>query len=698
MPEKNRHPTRPGRYDPDYISFSIETQPSENLKIDKENREIDLSISSEIKVKRWWGEMVLGHNPGECRLERIKTVGSFLFAHGRDPQQGVMPVGPVLDVYLDEKARKYRARLKFDTDERSELIFQKVQSGSLKGVSVGVQIYKFLHVEEGEEERGFSGPVDIATDWEIYEISLEPTPAIPNVGVGLSLSDSAETPSENNQTQEVNDMKMFTVTRDGKEVQVQESELTSEERIQLGLYKPPAQQQDPPKKEGLSAEEAAKAERERQKQIREICFKAGIEGEELSKYLDGDYTVEQVQKFALEKLASERTPVSVSYGGMVDETDKFRAAAIDGLSAKAGVKIEKPAPGANDFRRYTLLQLMQHCYYRQNGKPFFGSPEELFYQITKQGEKHFFDGDTERFSGPYASSSDFPLILANVANKSMLQAYQEAPTTYQTWVAVGNLRDFKPATGVRMSEAPGLEDIGEHGEFRHGQMTESAVRRQLSTKGIKWSLTRVMIINDDLDAFTKMPAAYAAAARRNINTDVYRTLNGNPVMDEDNIQLFDAAHNNLSANPAVVSVQSLDEGLQAMMTQRGLLGEATLNIKPRYILLPPSRATAAMQVIASTIDPGQLIPGIPNPFHNSLVAVVDAELQNQTIGGSLTAWRLLADQNQAPTIQVDFLNGRDTPIMESQVSFNMLGIEYRMYHDWGVKAIDWRGAYMNPGA
>jgi hypothetical protein len=59
---------------------------------------------------------------------------------------------------------------------------------------------------------------------------------------------------------------------------------------------------------------------------------------------------------------------------------------------------------------------------------------------------------------------------------------------------------------------------------------------------------------------------------------------------------------------------------------------------------------------------------------------------------------LISDPRQAKTIQVDFLNGRDTPIMESQVEFDMLGITYRMYHDWGVKGMDFRGAYMNPGA
>lgn len=699
MPENNRHPTGPGRYDPDYIAFSIDLQSTENLKIDVEKREVDLSISSEVKVRRWWGNMVLGHNPGECRLERIKTVGSFLFAHGRDPQQGVMPVGPVLDVYLDQAAKKYRAKLKFDTDERSELIFQKVQNGSLKGVSVGVQIYKFLKIEEGEEERGFQGPIEIATDWEIYEISLEPTPAIPNVGVGLSLSDPEETPSENNQKQEVNDMKTFTVTRDGKEVQVKESELTSEERIQLDLDKPPAKTQEPPAKpEGLSAEEALKAEKERQKQIRTICLQAGIEGEDLNKYLDGDFTVEQVQKLALEKLVKERTPISSTYGGVVDEADKFRAAATDGIALKVGIKVEKPVPGAEDFRGFSLSQLMQYCYQRQHGKAFWGSPEELFDHITRAGEKQRFEGRPEQFSGPYASSSDFPLILANVANKSMLQAYQEAPTTYQVWCAIGTLKDFKQATGVRLSEANGLLPLGEHGEFEHAQMTESAVRRQLSTKGIKWSLTRKMIINDDLDAFTKMPAAYAQAARRTINRDVYALLCSNPLMDEDNQPLFNlAAHNNLPAAGAAVSVNTLAVGYEAMMTQTDLQGQAYLNIEPRYILLPPSRQTAAVQFLTSAADPGQLIPGIPNPYYNKLVPVVDAMLQFGP-NGSNTAWRLIADQNQSPVIQVDFLNGRDTPIMESQVSFDMLGIEYRMYHDWGVKAIDYRGAFMNTGA
>lgn len=700
--------------DLNYIPFSIDLS-AEELKIDAEKRTIDLSITSETLVRRWWGNMVLGHNPGECRLQRIKTVGSFLFAHGRDPQQGVMPVGPILDAYLDEKNRKYRANLKFDTDERSELIWQKVQSGSLKGVSVGVQFYKFIKVEADEEERGFKGPVEIATDWEIVEISLEPTPAIPNVGVGLSLSEPDESLTEINKL-EVNQMK-FTVTRDGKEVQVEESALTSEERIKLGLDAPPP----PPKKEelgtpaapqGPSVEETLKKERERQRQIRAICLKAGIEGEDLNKYLDGEFTIEQIQGFALEKLSNERSPLSNVKGDFKDETDKFRAAAVDGLSQRIGVKIEKPAPGAGDFRHFSLSQLMQYCYQRKHGKAFWGSPEELFSMIATPGERQWFglsERQSEQFSGPYGSSSDFPLILSNVANKSMLQAYQETPTTYQAWTAIGSLKDFKIATGVRMSEAEGLLPIGEHGEFIHAEMAETAVRRQLSTKGIGWSLTRKMIINDDLDAFSDMPAAYAQAARRTINLDVYWTLLSNPIMDEDSQPLYTvgAPHNNQAApaGVAAVNVNSLADAYEAMMLQRNLQGLAIVGVEPRYILLPPSRQVTAVQFLTSTSDPAQVIPGIPNPYYNRLVPVVEPLLQvgiparagRQAVAGSQTAWRLVADARQVKTIQVDFLNGRDTPIMESQVSFTMLGIEYRMYHDWGVKAFDYRGTYLNTG-
>jgi hypothetical protein len=56
-----------------------------------------------------------------------------------------------------------------------------------------------------------------------------------------------------------------------------------------------------------------------------------------------------------------------------------------------------------------------------------------------------------------------------------------------------------------------------------------------------FSLTRQAIINDDLDAFTKIPNAWAVLAIRTIGDLVYAILTGNPRMS-DGIALFHADH------------------------------------------------------------------------------------------------------------------------------------------------------------
>ena len=620
----------------------------EDHQIDIENRTVDLSITSEIPVKRWWGMMALGHNPGECRLDRLKTVGSFLFAHGRDPIYGTVPIGSILEIYLDETNRKYRAKVKFDTDEKSEVLWQKVQSGSLRGISVGTNFHAWLEIEEGSEMRGFKGPMSIAVDWEPFEISLEPTPALPNVGVGLS-----------NEIEEK-----------GEEFE---------------MSKPAEKQVKEPTKEDL--ENQPDNSIERFLQIDEICQRFEIDNEQKKTFIKENYSIEQVNKFVIDKLSKEKPVATGSV--TIDESEKFAAAAIDGLSIRAGVRVEKPAQGASDFRGMSLARLAEECYEHRTGKHFRGSTEDLMRAVMPV------PGELVTFSAA-ASHSNFPLILANVANKSMAKSYEEAATTYQNWVSFGTLPDFKDSSRVKLSEASGLKPIGSHGEIEHSETTEDGTTVKLGTYAIGWSLTRTMIINDDLSAFNKLPAAYAQAARRDINRMVYEALNNNAAM-RDNKALFHADHKNLAATAGAVNDATLEAAYEAMALQTGIKGEAYLNITPKYILVPTGKDVAVMRLISSPIDPEAKLPGVPNPFQGRLIIISDPMLRFGK-GGSATAWYLVADSNQVDTIEVDFLNGKDVPTMESQVSFDMLGIQYRMYHDWGVKAIDYRGLYKNAGA
>ena len=120
-------------------------------------RKFILSFSSEEPYQRFWGTEILDHSEGAVDLTRIQEIGCLLFNHNRDAV-----VGKITNAWLEDG--RGMAEIEFDTDEASELIYQKVASGTLKGVSVGYQID--------------------SRKWTPYEISIVSVPADPTVGVG----------------------------------------------------------------------------------------------------------------------------------------------------------------------------------------------------------------------------------------------------------------------------------------------------------------------------------------------------------------------------------------------------------------------------------------------------------------------------------------------------------------------------------
>ena len=157
--------------------------------VDDTSRTVDVSFSSESAVRRYdWrtGEYyneILGHEPGNVDLTRLETMGVALFNHNVD-----FVVGAVLDPVLDVNEHRCRAKIRFDTDDESEKIYQKVKSGTLKGISMMYQVGSLEVVKDGEKSTcgRHIGPCRIARKWTPYEVSPVSIPADPNVGVGRS--------------------------------------------------------------------------------------------------------------------------------------------------------------------------------------------------------------------------------------------------------------------------------------------------------------------------------------------------------------------------------------------------------------------------------------------------------------------------------------------------------------------------------
>ncbi|MBF0214595.1 MAG: hypothetical protein HQM00_13705, partial [Magnetococcales bacterium] len=156
---------------------------------------------------------------------------------------------------------------------------------------------------------------------------------------------------------------------------------------------------------------------------------------------------------------------------------------------------------------------------------------------------------------------DFPGILANVANKTLRTAYEAAPRTFQPFCRQVTANDFKAMNRVQLGEAPALNKVNEGGEYKRGPLGEGKESYRVETYGKIISISRQVLVNDDLNAFTRIPQLFGVAAA-NLESDVvWGIINSNPNMG-DGVALFHANHKNLAAAGTVIV--STDGPLQVM--------------------------------------------------------------------------------------------------------------------------------------
>lgn len=608
--------------------------------VDTDSRTVELSFSSETPYGRWFGDEILCHDEECINLERFNNgLGTVLFNHDRDAV-----VGHIEKVWLEDNRGK--ALVRFDTDEQSETIFQKVQSGTLQGASVGYAIYRYevLEDEDTKSTNGrFNGPAYVVTDWEPLEISIVSVPADATVGVGRSAEEIHTSIDTQEETKRM-DEKAIVTTEEVKSTPV-ETGITQED-----------------------LQKAMEQERKRTSEITALFRDFDVEGADEAIVMG--VSVDEARAMVMEQLRARNKGVSVTMGEA--ESDKFRAAAQDAVLMAAGIPVADAAPGAQELRGYSMIELARESLRRESDSTVnFGDNMELARAAIN-------------------STSTFPAIMANLANKSVMTGFNEAETTYQIWAGKGSNRDFKEAARVALSEAGNLELVPEGGQFQQDFLGEASARTKVATYGKLFSLTRQAIINDDLGLFSKIATKYGSAAKRLVNKMVYAQLTGNVKM-QDNIALFDTKHGNVAGTGEALSVKAIAKAITAMRRQKGITGEATLNITPKYLVVPPELEVTAYQIVNSTAAVDGVNSGVVNPYKGRFVVVADAELTDPD------AWYLVADATQHDTIEVTYLNGVETPRLETRQGFDVDGIEYKVAFDCGVSALDFRGVYKNAG-
>jgi hypothetical protein len=293
------------------------------------------------------------------------------------------------------------------------------------------------------------------------------------------------------------------------------------------------------------------------------------------------------------------------------------------------------------------------------------------------------------------SSVDIGGILSNVANKFLLDGFFSVERTWRNLCAIRNVSDFKTVTSNRLIGKDQYEKVLPGGELKHGTLGEEGYSNKAETYGLMLSVSRQDVINDDLGAITTVPRKLGRGSGLKINDIFWTTFLANS-------DFFKTANKNLlEGADTALGIDGLTKAEVAFMNLTDADGKP-IGIMPA-ILLVPTALSAMATVLSKSLEIRDTTAStkypIANPHAGKFRPEVSRYLANsQYTGYSDKAWYLLADPGDLPVIEVAFLNGQESPTIETaEADFNVLGIQMRGYHDFGVALQEPRGGIRAKG-
>lgn len=643
-------------------------------------------------------ELVVDSNA--VRLERLNLGAPFLDTHSQWELRDV--IGSVVPGTARIEGGKGYARIMLSRADGDRDVVSKIRDGIIRNISVG---YRYHKVEKTAGEDGDVGLWRVV-DWEPLELSAVPIPADPGAQVRSEPKDQAraelhhcvviraDAPSE----PETSPLPAPKAENEGASAMTDRAATAADSGANENrtvAANPTAPAVDT---EALRAEAIA-AERRRADEIGAIAgkFNARDFGDE---HVRKGSTVDDFRAALIDHLAerqkaeqpggtSEGRQPAVVVGG--NGGDGNRAEAISTALLHRYDPVKYPLSNdARSFRGMTLIEIARDCLeatgMRTRGMSRNEIAEKALAGATRSSAMH--------------TTSDFPFVLANVANKTLRAAYEQSPQTFRPFTRITSVPDFKTVARMQLGEAPAFERVNEHGEFKRGTMGESREQYAITTFGKVVAITRQVIINDDLNAFTRVPQAFGAQAA-NLESDlVWAQILGNPTMG-DGVALFNAAHGNLGA-AAGITVDSVALAREAMRVQKGVDGVTVLNLTPRFLITSVAAETKAAQLIFN-ITPQQIGNAVP-AYISNLQHISEPRLDGglrdpvtgATITGSRFAWYMAAEPGMIDTVELAYLEGNQGVYSETRTGFDVDGVEVKVRLDAGAKVIDWRAFYRNP--
>ena len=683
--------------------------------LDRENRTVEVVFTKGARVKRssffdgpFFEE--LGLKKSEVRMKRLKSgTAPFLDSHGFGGQRGVKAsLGVIVSAELIPE-KEGRAIVKFSKRADVEEIFQDVEDGILRNVSVGYNTYK---IEKIGEENDI--PIFRSVDWEPVEVSLVVAGADPEARIRseempttdcIVIENENENENENEQIRTENLGAPQAPEKPANEKVAEPEKVRDTQPIGEKVMTPQEIEAKRLAEIETAKDEAKAAEKVRQSDIRSVFAKTNFDDANLlQECIDGDKSADEVRTLVIDKIAERANKPeteTISANQVTVGEDLGRKGRIEGMTSALLHRyrphdeqdshmgkdiVNKGFELAESGRAYaflTLADMARECLERNNIRTGM-MPRHSMIDVALDGRRGLH------------STADFPEILANVINKTLRNGYQSAPITWKPFVNEVFVNDFKEISRTNLGDAAKLEKLGEGSEVKEGTISETAEKYFVEEYAKSITISRKVIINDDLNFVAKLPERMGRRARDLESDVIYDIIKANAVL-ADSVALFAAGHGNLSGSPAAPNEAGLSEMRKLMRRQLGLDG-AEIALTPIMMLVPPEHETVAEKLLA-TIVPDSSTNVSPFSAAGRTPLRLDVEPRLETGGGGSTdAWYGMASKGQVDMIELARLAGSNGPQTRTQEGFDVNGVKIKIMHDVGAKALDFRGLFKNAGA
>lgn len=539
-----------------------------------------------------------------------------------------------------------------------ELVVTSHKQGFPWAVSIGASVDEYSEVADGASlsvnGRSFSGPMLLVKRATLTHVALVGEPADPDTRATIIAQKENNVMSESPKVQQIDPLEVEVILAEGQaamEAAIAGADAPDDIKSKIRV-------------------EALNGLREIKTRALAEKWDAGHIRAELKAHTAG---------VELKILRESRQPApKASTGAKTIDTQVIECA----LARQAGLRLErwyKPEVMEQAQKLdLTLGQLLLHAA-RENG---LDGVNRITSANVRQVLQYAFPPIRASFS--YA---DIGGILSNVANKFLAAGFEAVEQAWRQISEIRPLKDFKTLTIYRLTDDAIYKPVSTAGEITHGSLGEESYSVQAKTYARMFTLTRQDMINDDLGALQDIQRRLGIGAAKALNSIFWQTFLANT-------DFFTSGHGNV-ATSCSLSLANLGTAIKAFREMKNADG-SPVGVQPKIILVPPAMEATALQIANSTEvrdTTASTKYGTANIYKGMFTPVVSAYIGSVFGGGSGSdsTWYLLADPRELPVAVVGFLDGKEMPTVESaEADFNVLGIQFRGYHDFGCALAEYR--------